>query len=428
MHASGPNGGERLRGAAKLRAARLLVACGGALLCGLLLAAAASASSLTSGFAIAKGRAATNDRLVTIGDGGDSPFFARGVLVWEGGSIIAGAGATRGMELTRQTLALMDHTCRSFKSTSNSRKVEDMIAQAPANVDTRNDPDADADICIVMAGGGDFAGGGDPEAVYDGLRTYCAARRAAGFKVVVLTLLPRSDRPGFNAARNTYNAELREHWASFADGFADVAEDPRIGADGANLDPAYFSDGMHPTSAGYAVMAAAVAPVLEAIGWRSDTCRMRISDARTPWTAWYGYAESTSWLLPTGDGPKTVTAQYRDGAGSGATTSDGITLDTAPPTTRAASAVARRRAKATLPYRVDDALRGSDTAAVAILIKASTGRTRMTLACGDQTVNAPHSVKFRCFLAKGAYRFFVSATDAAGNRQTRVGSALLTVR
>lgn len=399
------------------------------MLCSLLLTAAAAASPLMSGFAIADGRSATNDRHVTVDDGGDSPFFARGVLVWEGGSIIAGAGATGGLELTTLTLALMDHTCRSFKSTSSSRTIDDMIAQAPLQVDTHSDPNADADICIVMAGGGDFGAGGDPQTVYDGLRTYCAARRAAGFKVVVLTLLPRRDRQDFNAARVTYNTALREHWSSFADGLADVAADPRMGGDGADLDPLYFSDGLHPTSAGYAVMAEAVAPVLETIGWRSDTCRMRMADARTPWTAWYAYAESTSWLLPTGDGPKTVTARYRDGAGHGVTVGDDIMLDTSPPATRAAArAVVRRYATATLSYRVDDARPGSRTATVTILIKRSTGSTAMTLACGKRTVNALHTAKFRCVLAKGTYRFFVTATDAAGNPQSRVGAARLTVR
>ncbi|MCX6373913.1 MAG: SGNH/GDSL hydrolase family protein [Actinobacteria bacterium] len=397
--------------------------------CGLLLAAAASATPTTSGFAIAEGRVATNDRHVAVGDGGDSPFFARGVLVWEGGSIIAGAGATDGIELTAQTFALMDHTCRSFKSTSSSRTVTDMIAEAPLCVDVHGDPDADAAVCIVMAGGGDLGAGGDPQTVYDGLLTYCAARRAAGFKVVVLTLLPRSDREGFNAARATYNAAIREHWAGFADGLADVAADPRIGADGANLDALYYADGTHPTTAGYGVMAAAVAPVLESIGWHSDACRVRLANARAPWTAWHGYAESVSWLLPKGDGPKCVTARYRDGAGHVVTVSDDVMLDTTPPATRAAAdVVVRRHATATLSYSVIDARPGSRTATVTIVIKRSSGTTALTLACGTRTVNARHSVKFRCALAKGTYRFFVKATDAAGNRQSRVGSALLTVR
>ena len=52
----------------------------------------------------------------------------------------------------------------------------------------------------------------------------------------------------------------------------------------------------------------------------------------------------------------------------------------------------------------------------------------MTIVCGERTVNALHSVRFHCALAKGTYRFFVTATDAAGNRQSRAESAPLTVR
>ena len=38
------------------------------------------------------------------------------------------------------------------------------------------------------------------------------------------------------------------------------------------------------------------------------------------------------------------------------------------------------------------------------------------------------AVKFRCKLAKGKYRFFVHATDAARNAQSKIASNRLTVR
>ncbi|MEI6727320.1 MAG: SGNH/GDSL hydrolase family protein, partial [Actinomycetes bacterium] len=225
-------------------AALLFAAFGGVLLCALLASAPALAAAavvptstippvLNGEFTVNAGVGITNDRRVDIGDGGESPFFSRGILVWEGGSIIIGGSATDGDELTRQTRALLDHTCHSYKSTSGNRTLADMIAQAPVRVDPHYDPMADANICVVMAGGGDLASGGDPQAVLDALQTYCAARRAAGFEVVVLTLLPRSDPVGFDAARAVYNDMLRAQWPAFADGLADVAADPRIGADGA---------------------------------------------------------------------------------------------------------------------------------------------------------------------------------------------------
>lgn len=426
------------------RTALLLAAGGGLLLCGLFSAAPAVAAVggalpatraadvvppvLPSGFAIDDGLQTTNDRLVTIGDGGLTPFFSRGVLVWEGGSIINGGSATDHQELTRQTRDLLDHTCHSYKSTSGNRTLAEMIAEAPERVDTHYDQTADADICVVMAGGGDLSSGADPQTVIDGLRTYCAARRAAGFRVVVLTLLPRSTPAGFDAVRAVYNAMLLEQWPTFADGIADVTADPRIGVDGANLDPVYYLDQIHPTSAGYAVMAAAVAPALEGVDWRSDACRVRFSNSGNVWTAWTRYAEHRSWLLAPGDGLKTVSARYRDADGAVSTVTAKIMLDTRPPVTRARKAVVRRGKLATLRYSVVDARPGSATAAVRIVVKDSTGATVLSLSCGARRVNVPQLTRFRCGLSKGGYRYFVYATDAAGNAQRRVGSAGLKVR
>jgi hypothetical protein len=425
--------------AAARRAALLIAACGVMVLCGLLAAAPSPAAPaapagdtpppvLKSGFAIDAGLAATNDRRVTIGDGGLSPFFSRGVLVWEGGSIISGGSATDGEELTRQTRALLDHTCHSYKSTSGNRTLAEMIAEGPQHIDAYYDQSADANICVVMAGGGDLSSGADPLTVLDALRTYCAARRAAGFEVVVLTLLPRSIPTGFNEARAVFNAMLRAQWPTFADGLADVTVDPRIGADGANLDPAYFLDQIHPTSAGYAIMAAAVAPALDGVVWRSGACKVRYSNTPAPWTAWRPYSESRSWLLPPGDGLKTVSARYRDFDGAVATVSATIRLDTKPPVTHAKKAVVRRGALAALPFRVDDALPCAKTAAVTVQVRDTAGATVQTLSCGARTVNSPQIARFLCELPKGAYRYYVYATDAAGNRQSRVGSAGLKVR
>jgi lysophospholipase L1-like esterase len=420
-------------------------ACGALLSCGLVAAApavpatsagvqtAASAVAtpppvLPSGFAIDLGRAITNDRHVTVGDGGLTPFFSHGVLVWEGGSIINGASASDHQELTRQTRALLDHTCGSYKSTSSGRTVATMITQAPRRVDPHFEQSADADICIVMAGGGDLAGGAEPQAVLDGLRIYCTARRAAGFQVVVLTLLPRSTPEGFDSARAAFNAMLREPWPTFADGLADVTTDPRVGVDGANLDPAYYADQVHPTSAGYAIMATAVAPVLEGLAWHSGSCRVRYSNGRKAWTPWRRYAESASWVLAPGDGLKTVRAMYRDADGAESTVSARIMLDTTPPVTHAGKAVVRRGHPAALPYSVVDARPGSATAAVTVVIKDAAGTSVLTVPCGAHKVDAPHVARFRCVLPKGDYRYFVYATDAAGNPQSHVGSAGLKVR
>jgi lysophospholipase L1-like esterase len=90
---------------------------------------------------------------------------------------------------------------------------------------------------------------------YNALVTYCQARQADGWTVIVLTMIPRSDRDVITA-RNDYNTLIRENYESFASALADVGGDSRIGVDGASNQLTYFtSDKVHLNSAGYAIVA-----------------------------------------------------------------------------------------------------------------------------------------------------------------------------
>ena len=66
----------------------------------------------------------------------------------------------------------------------------------------------------------------------------------------------------------------------------------------------------------------------------SSVASMRFSNNNSTWTAWAPYSTTASFTLTSGDGPKTVYAQYADGAdGSGnvTNTTDAIILDTIAP-------------------------------------------------------------------------------------------------
>ena len=92
---------------------------------------------------------------------------------------------------------------------------------------------------------------------------YCQARRAAGWQVIVLTNTSNANEVPMDVADAT--AYIRANWPSFADGLADVAVDPRIGAAGQYADPAYFVDGVHMTSAGYGIVAGIVKTAIEGL-------------------------------------------------------------------------------------------------------------------------------------------------------------------
>ena len=63
----------------------------------------------------------------------------------------------------------------------------------------------------------------------------------------------------------------------------------------------------------------------------SGLADMRFSNDNVSWSSWENYTPTKVWNLPSGDGPKTVYAQVRDVPGNVAAFSDGITLDSTPP-------------------------------------------------------------------------------------------------
>lgn len=90
-------------------------------------------------------------------------------------------------------------------------------------------------------------------------------RRAASAaaKLVVMTCLPRTTITGANeTARQTINANIVANFATFADAILDVASLPNL-TDPTNV--TYYADGTHLTDAGYAIIAAALAPILNAL-------------------------------------------------------------------------------------------------------------------------------------------------------------------
>ena len=173
------------------------------------LAVTPAAGALTARFAVNDGKAYTRQPTVAVGDGGWSPFFGPAVVVWDGGSIVAGHGAAPGSEFPAQTLALVPRVCKSYVSSIGGAKIASMLADAPYEVDARYRATADLDLCVVLAGGGDFRAGASAADVYAALKAYCAARRAAGFRVVVLTVLPAGEPVTFEATRLAYDAMLR---------------------------------------------------------------------------------------------------------------------------------------------------------------------------------------------------------------------------
>jgi hypothetical protein len=160
----------------------------------------------------------------------------------------------------------------------------------------------------------------------------------------------------------------------------------------------------------------------------SGASDMRFRDAGGAWTDWETFATTKTWTLPAGDGPKTVEAEFRNAQGTTAKSAT-ISLDTVRPATKAPyKRTVRQNDYIRLYYKVTDTPPCAAKATVTIKIKTLGGTTKKTIKLGLRTVGTLQSYRFKCTLAKRTYRFYVYATDAAGNTQSVLGRNYLYVR
>ena len=140
------------------------------------------------------------------------------------------------------------------------------------------------------------------------------------------------------------------------------------------------------------------------------------------------WPSKSPWYLTAGDGLKTVSVTYASLSGAPSPTIfASITLDTHGPAVRVPLAVTvTRGTTAAIRYRVTDNL--AHSAAVTIRVLNAKSEVVKVFVVGKVTTSALHEAKFVCNLAVGTYTVHATATDPAGNKQTRIGTNTLTVK
>ena len=143
------------------------------------------------------------------------------------------------------------------------------------------------------------------------------------------------------------------------------------------------------------------------------------------------WTDGTSCTVPvTTQGALAISAQATDWCNLVGAASATVNIDTTQPTTDALNAVSVKRGKtASLRYRVSEPTNLSPSAKVVLkVMTAKGGRTVKTVTVSSATMNVTHSATFKVTFRKGAYRWYVYATDLAGNPQANVDKAKFTVK
>ena len=183
------------------------------------------------------------------------PPAVHGLVVFDGNSLTTGVGGTIGNDYPAQLLAtLAPGRWRAHDVAVGGQTTSDMLADAATQVDRLCSSGYPRNVVVCLTGTIDRPADGNA-ARQAKLQSYCQGRRAAGFKVIVITLPSHNQEDYPGATRAEFNDWIRANYRSFADGLADAGADPRIGAPGAFADPVYFPDGLHLNDAGYAVVA-----------------------------------------------------------------------------------------------------------------------------------------------------------------------------
>ena len=202
-------------------------------------------------------------------------FHSKKFLLCAGNSLTSGTNSTGGpTQTTSVTGTNYPSVLWSLLGANNydvrtdafpGRTTDQMLSGTPAFGDLFWLPAAQPkNICVAWEVTNTLATSASSAAAYDKIVAYCKARQARGYKVVVATCLPRlGSYAGFGVDYLAVNGLIRDNYASFADGIADVASDSRL-KDPTNL--TYFAaDQIHLTDAGYAIVAGIIAPVVASL-------------------------------------------------------------------------------------------------------------------------------------------------------------------
>lgn len=126
-------------------------------------------------------------------------------------------------------------------------------------------------VCLVAVGTNNLANGAGANTAQTLIDIYaqCDAAKAAGWRVALATILPRSGlfnngttQSQFNAAMTTANADIIANWASHANALINTTIIAGMGTIGDSNNATNYSDLVHPTAVGMALLKPAFSSVL----------------------------------------------------------------------------------------------------------------------------------------------------------------------
>lgn len=209
--------------------------------------------------------AAVNDELMTY-----YGIKNRIRVICDGDSITAGTGSALGLGWPKQTELLVGKRYLVFNIGVSGQTVVQMEAKAANQIDTEFGAFPQGDVVIAFGGSNDMEVPGNQVAAYTAYKTYCTNRKAAGYKVIAVTVLPRTS-PGnpanYEVDRQAFNLSIRTEPSPPWDVIADVGNDANMGQAGQQSGVNYSGDNLHPGNLGYVIISTYMRDALASLIW-----------------------------------------------------------------------------------------------------------------------------------------------------------------
>lgn len=185
------------------------------------------------------------------------------VIVCDGNSLTYGVGSSSPPTSSYPTfLKNLDPFVNDNSTIYNlgvgGQTTQQMIDDAITQVDPLYNSNVRS-VVVAWEIGNDIGINGDVTGSISRYASYCSARKSTGFKVVAVTLTPRSQSTSFGDTIPQYNTKLgqantllRSGYMTYADALCDIAADDRF----QNYNPTYYaSDNVHYSDQGYEIVA-----------------------------------------------------------------------------------------------------------------------------------------------------------------------------
>ena len=198
----------------------------------------------------------------------------RDTIAIAGDSLSSGVGSQLNLSWPRQMMGLLNRPYIISNGSLGGISATDFVPYATGAYFARSFLNGNARrLVMVDFGSNDLAKNLDAAKVYQALARIIATAHGAGARVLIATILPRAGftqdgtPPGRQEAqRLALNRLIRANTAG-ADGLVDFANDPIMGVPGMVRNKQYYFDTIHPTTAGYAAMAADAAAAVNRMRW-----------------------------------------------------------------------------------------------------------------------------------------------------------------